>query len=337
MAQLAYLPALIRYDSLSYLETSVHLQPELAHPAGYPIFLKLVRALTADASLQVIPLVQHLLGVAVAIVLYLVQLRVGVHRALAALAVAPLLLDAYWINLEQGITSETIFLALVVLACAAVLWRHPLPLGASAVAALALASATITRTIGVLLIPVFAVVIVTLADRPLRARQLLVFLVVAALPLGAYAAWFNRAHGRYALAGFSARYLYGRAATFVDCSTLSIPREERLLCPDTPESSRPEPDYYTWNPKSPYYQLPTRTRNEIASSFARRAITRQPISYVRTVFSDVVRGFSPTRTDRPGERPVRRWQFQRRHPVFVDGVLCGEQSPGTIAAHRCEA
>lgn len=334
MAQLAYLPALLRYDSLSYLETSVHLQPELLHPAGYPIFLKIVRAITADVSLQFIPLVQHF---GVAIVVYLVQLRVGVQRALGALAVAPLLLDAYWVNLEQGVTSETVFLALVVLACAAVLWRHPLPVTASAVAALALAAATITRTIGVLLIPVFVVVVVALADRPARVRQLVVFLLVVALPLGAYAAWFHRAHGRYALAGFAPRILYGRVATFVDCSTLSVPREERRLCPDAPVSERSGPAYYTWNKASPYYQLPTGVRNDLASRFARRAITRQPLSYVRTVLGDVIRGFSPTREDRAGERPVSRWQFQRRHPVFVKGVLCGEETPGTIVASRCSA
>ena len=337
MAQLAYLPALVRYDSLAYLEISVHLQPELLHPAGYPIFLKFVRAITTDASLQFIPLIQHLLGIGAAIVVYLVQLKLGVHRVLATLAVAPLMLDAYWINLEQGITSETVFLTLVVLACAAVLWRQPLPVTASAVAALALAAATITRTIGVLLIPVFIVVVVALADRPARLRQLAVFLLVIALPLGAYATWFHRAHGRYALAGFAPRILYGRVATFVDCATLSVPREERLLCPDTPVSKRPGAAYYTWNKGSPYYQLPARVRNDLATRFARRAITRQPISYVRTVFGDIIRGFSPIRTDRPGERPVSRWQFQRRHPVFVKGVLCGEEAPGTIVARRCAA
>src|SRR5258708_8062096 len=66
--------------------------------------------------------VQHLLGLAMAVVLYLLLLRRGVPRWLAALATAPVLLDAYQVQIEQTIMPDTWFEALIVPGLAILLW-----------------------------------------------------------------------------------------------------------------------------------------------------------------------------------------------------------------------
>src|SRR6185437_7091457 len=56
-----------------------------------------------------------------------------VARWLAALAVAPVLLDAYWLNIEHVIMPDLWFMALLVAALALLLWR-PRPATAFVVA-----------------------------------------------------------------------------------------------------------------------------------------------------------------------------------------------------------
>jgi hypothetical protein len=89
---LAAYPALLASDSWAYLRMTGRLHPTRLHPAGYPALLKLLAAVTGDAPLRAVPVVQHALGLGVAGAIYALQLRLGVRRWLAALAVAPLLL-----------------------------------------------------------------------------------------------------------------------------------------------------------------------------------------------------------------------------------------------------
>jgi len=58
--------------------------------------------------------IQHLLGLAEAVALYAVLLRRGAYRWLAALAVAPVLLDAYQLQMEQMIMPDVWFEAMLV-------------------------------------------------------------------------------------------------------------------------------------------------------------------------------------------------------------------------------
>src|SRR5262249_56715458 len=66
---------------------------------------------------------QHVMGLAMAVALYVLLLRRGAPRWLAALAMAPLLLDAYQIQIEQTLMPDTWFEALVVTGLAILLWR----------------------------------------------------------------------------------------------------------------------------------------------------------------------------------------------------------------------
>ncbi|MFC7644322.1 hypothetical protein ACFQX6_29110 [Streptosporangium lutulentum] len=61
------------YDSFTYLDTAVHLQPSGAfHPAGYSFFLRL---LLPFHSVELVAGVQHVMGLGMALMIYLVLRR----------------------------------------------------------------------------------------------------------------------------------------------------------------------------------------------------------------------------------------------------------------------
>src|SRR5262245_16438867 len=87
LAQLAYRPALFYIDSVKYIGSSQGNDPE-----GYKAPL---RAILFVGNFDTVAAVQHLLGLAMAVALYVLLLRRGTSRWLAALAIAPVLLDGY--------------------------------------------------------------------------------------------------------------------------------------------------------------------------------------------------------------------------------------------------
>lgn len=328
VTSIAYPPALVYIDSLGYLQNEAHLRPELVRPLGYPVFL---RILPLGAGLWVVPLVQHLLAVAMAIAIYTLLLRLGVTRWLAALATAPVLLDAMQLNLEQQILTETLFEALLLASVVLLLWRRTPGLVAVGLAALALACATLTRSVA-LLVVVPAALAVLLLRTGLTWRGVLTRLLVLgaafALPLVLYAVWFQSLYGVYALNGYGGHFLYARVAPFADCRTLSLPSYERVLCPKQPVGQRPSIEAFSWSrAKSPLFRLRVPAsiahgkvhqvaQSQVAGDFAKRVIRHQPLTYLHEVEQSFVRGFAPTRTTHAGEVPVGRWQFQDHYPVY---------------------
>jgi hypothetical protein len=328
VTSLAYRPALVYIDSIGYLENETHLKPELVRPLGYPVFL---RILPLGAGLWVVPVVQHLLGVAMAVAIYALLLRLDVTRWLAALATAPVLLDAMQLNLEQQILTETVFEALLLAAVVLLLWRPRPAVLAVGLAGLAVAFATLTRSVSLLVIvPVALVVILLRTGLTWRAvlARLAVLGAAFALPLVLYAAWFQSLYGAFALNGYSGHFLYARVAPFADCRGLSLPSYERVLCPKQPVGQRPSIEAFSWSRKqSPIFRLRVPAslargkesqvaRSQVAGNFAKRIIRHQPLTYLHAVEKSFVRGFAPTRTTHKGEVPVGRWQFQDHYPVY---------------------
>ena len=103
----AYQPALLYIDSLKYLFGAWPGND----PLGYNVILKV---LLVGGDLNTVTVIQHLVGLAMAVVLYLLLLRRGTPRWLAALAAAPVLLDAYQVQIEQTIMPDVWFEALIV-------------------------------------------------------------------------------------------------------------------------------------------------------------------------------------------------------------------------------
>ena len=73
----------------------------------------MLKAILLVGNLQVVAAVQHLVGLAMGVAIYAVLLRRGVPRWLAALAAAPVLLDAYELQIEQTIMPDVWFEALM--------------------------------------------------------------------------------------------------------------------------------------------------------------------------------------------------------------------------------
>jgi hypothetical protein len=310
---LAYRPALFSPDSIPYLEAAERVGLPTIHPVGYSLFLRVAFGL--HDAYTTVALLQHLLGLATAAILYATLLHLGVRRWLAALACAPLLLDAYQLNIEQYVLSDTLFQFLLVAACAALLWRPPTGIGHAALAGLALAAATITRAIGVLAVFPFALTALFLRERLTRAAALLGCFVV---PVLAYATAFYVANGSFSLTGYEGRFLYGRVVQWVDCSEFATPAYERPLCPDAGGRELPWVYQYMWSRRSPLERVdppPGLTRNDVAGDFARRAIRHQPLTYARRVGADALLSFSPRKFERRGEFRVSQWQFQLAYPI----------------------
>ena len=318
VALFAYRPALFSPDSALYLDESTDLEPSPNWPLGYATLLRL---LPLEQSLAVVPLVQHLLGLAVAVLIYTLMLRLGVRRWLAAVAAAPVLLDAYQVNIEQYVLSEVLFELLLIGAAALLLWRRPPGISLVALAGGVLALAALTRAIGVLaVVPALVTVLLVTAGSPWRDHlsRAGAFLGVFALAVGGYVVWYHSVQGTYSLAGHAGQRLYGRVVPWVECSEFSVRPYERPLCPAQPVGSRPRVFRLVWAPSSPLRRVEPpadMTRSQVASQFARRAIRNQPATYARAVAADFLTSFSPTRETRPGGYRVAQWQFQTSFPI----------------------
>ncbi|MBW3652557.1 MAG: phospholipid carrier-dependent glycosyltransferase [Actinobacteria bacterium] len=310
----AYRPALIYYDSTPYLENAEQLEPYPVRPIGYPLFLRL---LPLENELAVVPFVQHLFGLLIAVVLYTLLARLGVRRWLAALATAPVLLDGYQLNIEQYILSEALFDLLLVGAIALLLWQPRPGLVPAAAAGLALSAAVLVRAGALFVIVPAVLAVLFLRARPSRAVALI---GLFALPLAAYAVWFHSFHGTYGITGYGGRFLYARVAPFADCSKFEVPRHERVLCPRQPVGRRPTIEQFMWSRElSPVYRMKPpagKTRSQVAGAFAKRVILHQPLEYGQRVASDFAHAFAPTHSRRAQDLPVARWQFQLHYPTF---------------------
>jgi hypothetical protein len=116
LAETGYRPALLYIDSAKYLDGSVATAPQ-----GYQALL---RVLDPVGGLALVAAVQHAFGLAMAIVLYVLLLRHGAPRWAAALAAAPVLLDAYQVQLEQTIMPDVLFETMITAGLVVLLWRR---------------------------------------------------------------------------------------------------------------------------------------------------------------------------------------------------------------------
>jgi hypothetical protein len=267
--------------------------------------------------------------------IYVLLQRLGVRRWAAALAAAPVLLDAYMLIFEEFVLSETLFIFLIVAGCTALLWRRRPRVLEAAIAGALFAGVALTRANGLIVIGPALVAILCLLWDPARRglRSLVPGLLPAAalvgafaLPLAWYATWFHRVHGTYAITSAGSDFLYGRVSTFVDCKKFSVPAEERILCPGQPVGHRPQlmgstVNWYMWarfgNDKSPRFKVYSQPGGHaLPGRFAKRAIRAQPWDYFSAVSHDFLRGFAPIRTRHNDELPISRWQFKAEYPAF---------------------
>jgi hypothetical protein len=318
LAQTAYRPALLYIDSVKYLEGSVATAPQ-----GYQALLRL---LEPAGGLALVAAVQHVFGLAMAVALYAVLLRRGAPRWVAALAAAPVLLDAYQLQLEQTIMPDVLFETLIAAGLVVLLWRPgPWPLAVYGPGALVLGAAVTVREIGaVLIVPVVVFAALTVRGwRPNwrhRVRRGLLAAGCFLLPVLGYLAGTLAVTGHVGMAGNGPSPQYGRAAAAADCATLRLPADERALCPSPAQTlALGGIDGLLHNPRSPGHTVPVPpglTRDEFLDRFAIAVFRQQPLRVAASVARDSARLLAPVRNGDPQVTPIARWQFQDVYPVY---------------------
>ncbi len=332
LTQIAYHPALLYIDSDKYLHRSFG-----ADPVGYRVML---RPLQLGHGLTLVAAAQHILGLAMAVALYAVLCRRGVPRWAAAIAGAPVLLDAYQLEAEQTIMPDVMFEALIVAGLAVLLWRPKPGPRLVAVAGLALGAATDVRQVGeVLILPAVVFVLVVAVGWRCRLSQGALMVVSFAVPVVAYMSAAEAVTGHFGLTKRGVDVLYGRSAFAADCSTLKLPAYERALCPPRSVAvtlgidgiiNKPQGSLQTYTPPAGMAIRSAKTDFEAA------VFKQQPLAVPLSVTRDFVKLFALTRGQSPGDTPISRWQFQTAYPTyppgitlqFLDRMTHGREKPG---------
>jgi hypothetical protein len=278
-------------DSFVYVEDTVHFDLDPTRVSGYSVLLKILEPLHSYA---IITILQHLMGLAVGVMIYaLARHRFGAPAWLATLAAVPVLYDGFEIQLEHLILSDVPFLFVLVLATTLLLWDPAgLTTRRSAVIGLLLGLGAVLRSIG---LPVLAIFAVYMILRRFGWRQIVATVGVCMIPVFVYAGAFDLEHGQFAMSDATGVFLYSRVMTFADCSKIHPPATELFLCTTTPADQRPIAQSYIWTPATPLDRLPpskfSQTPNQWAEDFAIRAIKAQPAAYAKAVFDDTWRVF----------------------------------------------
>jgi len=338
-AVLGYRPAMWFNDAFEYLGVARRFEPYPIRPNGYSAML---RVLQPFHSFALVTVVQHLMGLVIAGLLYALLRRWGLPAWLATLGALPQLLDGNQVQLEHVILSDTLFLLLLVGGLVLVAWRaQPTTLQAAA-AGLLLAGATLTRVVG---LPLLLLACGWLVVRRVGWRPVVAFLVLAAVPLVGYASWFKAEHGQFALTTSDGVFLYSRVAIFADCDKIHPPKHLAMICEDTEPDSRGDASSdYLWHPtglnripgtqQEPMLPLErfSADRNTPAGEFARKAILAQPFDYLRVGTKDIVRTFQWGREAFPNAGAYSQFPFGGhlhgipKDRVFIPGATAREDT-----------
>jgi len=331
LAQLAYRPALFYIDSVKYLYDSAGNDPE-----GYKLPL---RGILLVGNFNAVVAVQHLLGLGMAVVLYMLLLRRGVPRWLAALAAAPILLDGYQLQSEQTIMPGPWFEALIVAGIAILLWQPAVSWRRVVAGGLVLGTSATVAQVGQALIPAAALFVLTAGGGWRRATGKAAALCVAgAVPILAYCTGSYVATGNFFLSHSGVTSFYGRAAAAADCATLKLPTDERALCPTKAQQARGNDwlEFGTYAPvQQGYYDCigalgPHRPRGCLAmnpdlsfaevdtlvTNFSHSVLTQQPLRVLSAYGRDVLKLYAVDRVTMPGDPTIERWRFQTSFPYF---------------------
>ncbi|GAA1110153.1 glycosyltransferase family 2 protein [Kribbella jejuensis] len=321
LATVAYTPAIVYTDSVQYLTNMGKLSPDQLNPIGYDFVLG---PLVWLGGLKLVVIVQHLVGLGLGVAIYALARRLTVYRWLSAVAAAPILLDAYQVQIEQNIMAETTFDVILVailwllLAKGVPGWRR------AAVVGVLIGAAFAVRAIGMVLLIAVVLYLIIASRRHGRdlVRRTGAAVAGFAIVFAAYGGYYRIDTGRWGFTGAENQILYGRTATVANCDKLPLDEGTRLFCPKEPLGQRLGVDKYAHNhygdPNWPGPLPPGTTKRQLATEFAHLVITHQPLDVTWAALKDFAKGFAPTRTSSPNDVPLDRWQFQLTYPNLKD-------------------
>jgi hypothetical protein len=291
----AWRPAFMGYpDAIVYIQMAQgSLFGDPIHAVGYPLFLRVLHDITPHLSTTIF--LQHVLGLASGVLVYLTVRRAGGPSWLGLLPMAIVVLNGSEMFLEHSTLTEALYIfvesAALYAAICAVQSRRALAW--AAVAGILLGVGATVRVVGLPLVPVFVVWLLLGASVPWR-RQLPVA-AAAAAGAAVVLGWFVIAqHQQTGYTGLTPRAggwnLYARVAPFADCSKFTPPKGTQVLCESTPVSRRARVEQYDYDvsvsPAVKAFGLPfvsSPESNRKVAAFARAAILHQPLEYLETV------------------------------------------------------
>ena len=325
-------------DSASYLATGLRLIPDPSRVGGYGFLLWALRPLH---SLALVAAVQHLMGIVIGLLIYLLARRHGLPAWVATLAAIPVLFDSYELQLESDAVPDISFGLLVMLALYLLL-RSPGERRPAQVvpAAFLLGLAAILWPVGLVLLAIMLAVLLAGLAVPISGRRAGLLAVIAAIlagavPVAGYAAWFDLHEHQFSLTRSDGVFLWSRTMSFADCAVIRPPASERTLCP--PSGPRIAASLYIWDGNSPLLQMPggrfSARTNALALNFALRAIAAQPGGYAAAVGHDFALSFSWNRPVHPDAGIVDRYQFADATTAWVPATM---RTPGggTVAGDQ---
>ena len=282
---IAYPQAFWYTDSTRYEYYSHGWQIDFARQAGYSLVLKVLRQ---TGSLYSVSALQHLLGLAVAVAVYVLLQRRGVPRWLSILAVTPMVGDGFQLTFEHYVLAETVFTTLFTAGLLALVWSSRLSVWSASAAGLLLALSATVRAVSLPL--VVATVGYFILRRP-GWRPAIGYVLCAALPLFGYVFWFHEKYDQYNLSTIQGSFLYGRVAPIADCEHLRLTPAQRAICPKQPIGERPlRSDWYIFSAASPARGADMRTQQ----GFAFAVFRQQPLDVAWAIGTDVGRYLVPT-------------------------------------------
>lgn len=337
---LAYQPAMLYIDSFRYLRNLHQMSLGGLDPIGYTLILwpLLHAGKLFGAGMAFTVAVQHVVGLAISVVMYRLCRGLGVARWAAAVITMPVLLDAYQLQIEQNLMTEVWSDAFLLGAVWLLLaWRlrrrgdedaegvagrassAPLWWQAGLAGLLIAANVLIRAVAAAAVVPFVAYLVVVGArwrDRAWWARMM--------VRLAAGLAGFGIVVGGYlvvsrevvAPGGLSdgGALLYGRAADVANCHQLPLNRYVAQVCPKQPLGHRSGVDVYAWHPPVVDHLPPGGTIAQLRIELTEIVLRRQPLDVLGAMVHDFVKGFAWTKTSSPGDAPLSRWQFQTHYP-----------------------
>ena len=324
-------------DSASYLATGLRLIPDPSRVGGYGFMLWALRPLH---SLALVAAVQHLMGIVIGVLIYLLARRHGLPAWVATLAAIPVLFDSYELQLESDAVPDIPFGLLVMLALYLLLRspgeRRPaqvvdrrLPAGAGddlvagragpagdhARGAAGRAGGALARRAGLLVV--------------------IAAILAGAVPVAGYAAWFDLHEHQFSLTRSDGVFLWSRTMSFANCAVIRPPASERTLCPAS--GPRIASSLFIWSGASPLLRMPggrfSARTNTLALNFALRAIAAQPGGYAAAVGHDFALSFAWNRPVHPDAGIVDRYQFSDATTAWVPATM-RTAGGGTVAGDQ---
>jgi Dolichyl-phosphate-mannose-protein mannosyltransferase len=289
-------------DSAVYVQAAQHYSTIFGNrqPAGYPLFLRFIHMFSGQLGAPV--LVQHVLGVATGVLLYGAIARTGAPPYLGLLPAAIVFFGGTGLLVEHSVLSDSIFTAMQAAALFAAIRalsdrrpRWPLLAGVAIGLSFWVRTAGIT---GIVLIPL-VLLLGAPGDKRRRLAAAGAAMLTATVLIAAYVGTQGYLTGFWGYEQQGAWNLYGRVATFVDCTRFTPPRGTAFVCPREPLSKRRHQSFFQYSKKSPAVQhygppaVAPRRANGVLQRFSVAAIEHQPIDYANAILHTLTYFISP--------------------------------------------